>query len=101
MDRSAEEGARVVALGLLAEAGGAAEALASGAGDEPLHDFRVALRRLRSALRTFRPWLEDSVRPRQEKRLKKIARSTNEERDAEVQLAVPPRASRVSRRRRR
>jgi len=87
MDLSAEEGARVVALGLLAEASAAAEGLAAGAGEEPLHDFRVAVRRLRSALRTFRPWLEDSVRPRHEKRLKRIARSTNEARDAEVQLA--------------
>ena len=87
MDLSAEEGARVVALALRAEASDAAEGLAAGSGDDPLHDFRVALRRLRSALRTFRPWLEDSVRPRHEKRLKRIARSTNEARDAEVQLA--------------
>ncbi len=83
----AEEGARVVALGLLAEALAAEEALATGTGEEPLHDFRVALRRLRTALRTFRPWLEDGIRPRHEKKLKAIARSTNEARDAEVQLA--------------
>ncbi len=76
-----------MALGLLAEAKAAADGLAAAAGDEPLHDFRVAVRRLRSALRTFRPWLEDSIRPRHEKRLKRIARSTNEARDAEVQLA--------------
>ncbi len=87
MDLSAEEGARVVALGLLAEATEAAEALAAGTGKEPLHDFRVAVRRLRSALRTYRPWLADGLRPKDEKRLKKIARSTNEARDAEVQLA--------------
>jgi CHAD domain-containing protein len=87
MELSPEEGARRVALGLLAEARAAAEALAAGEGEEPLHDFRVALRRLRSALRTYRPWLEGSVRPRHEKRLKRIARSTNEARDAEVQLA--------------
>jgi CHAD domain-containing protein len=87
LDLSPEEGARVVSLGLLAEAVAAAEALAAGAGEEPLHDFRVAVRRLRSALRTFRPWLADSVRRRRERKLKKIARSTNEARDAEVQLA--------------
>jgi CHAD domain-containing protein len=86
-DLSPEEGTRVVALGLLAEATAAAEALAAGRGDEPLHDFRVAVRRLRSALRTYRPWLEGSVRRRRERKLKKIARSTNEARDAEVQLA--------------
>jgi CHAD domain-containing protein len=87
LDLAAEEGARVVALGLLAEARAAADALAGGTGDEPLHDFRVTLRRLRSALRTFRPLLEDGVRPRHEKRLKRIARSTSAARDAEVQLA--------------
>jgi CHAD domain-containing protein/CYTH domain-containing protein len=86
MDLSAEEGSRVVTLGLLTEARAAAEQLAAGPGDEALHEFRVAVRRLRTALRTFRPWLEDSVRPRHEKELKRIARSTNEARDAEVQL---------------
>ena len=87
MDLSAEEGARVVALGLLAEATDAADALAAGKGEEPLHDFRVAVRRLRSALRTYRPWLEESLKRKREKRLRRIARSTNEARDAEVQLA--------------
>jgi CHAD domain-containing protein/CYTH domain-containing protein len=87
IDLSAEEGSRVIALGLLGEASVAADGLAAGEGDEPLHDFRVAVRRLRSALRILRPWLEDSVSPRHEKRLRRIARSTNEARDAEVQLA--------------
>lgn len=87
VDLPAKEGARVVALGLLSEAGEAADRLAAGAGDEVLHDFRVALRRLRSVLRALRPWLDDCVRPRHEKRLERIARSTNERRDAEVQLA--------------
>ena len=45
------------------------------------------MRRLRSALRAFRPWLASSVRRRAEKRLKALARSTNRARDAEVQLA--------------
>ena len=80
-----EEGARAVALGLLAEASEAARRLVAGADDEVLHDFRVALRRLRSALRAFRPWLGESVAPRHEKRLRRLAHSTNEARDAEVQ----------------
>ncbi len=97
MDLSAEESARVVALGLLSGAVEAAEALAAGKGEEPLHDFRVAVRRLRSALRTYRPWLVDGVRPRHEKRLKRIARSTNEARDAVVQLAwLAPRREALS-----
>jgi CHAD domain-containing protein/CYTH domain-containing protein len=87
LDLSPEEGARVLLLGLLAEATEASRALAAGEGDEPLHDFRVAVRRLRSAIRAYRRWVEDSVQPRREKKLKKIARSTNEARDAEVQLA--------------
>jgi CHAD domain-containing protein/CYTH domain-containing protein len=89
LDLSAEEGARVVALGFVAGARTAAEALAAGVGEEPLHDFRVAVRRLRSALRMFRPWLQGGggIRPRHEKRLRKIGRSTNEARDAETQLA--------------
>jgi len=86
VDLSAEEGARVVALGLLSESVEAAERLEARADDEVLHDFRVTLRRLRSTLRAFRPWLEDSVPPRHEKRLKRIAQSTNEARDSEVQL---------------
>ncbi len=84
---SPEEGARVVALGLLSEASEAARRLVAGADDEVLHDFRVALRRLRSALRALRPWLEESVAPRHERRLRRLARSTNAARDAEVQLA--------------
>ena len=87
VDRPAEEGARLVALSLLAEADGAAKRLADGTGGEALHDFRVALRRLRTVVRAFRPWMEASVRRREERRLKKIARSTNGARDAEVQLS--------------
>jgi CHAD domain-containing protein/CYTH domain-containing protein len=86
IDRSAEEGARVVALALAADCDAAAKRLAGGKDAEALHDFRVGLRRLRTTLRAFRPWLEDSVRPRTEKRLKKLARGTNDARDAEVQL---------------
>lgn len=97
MDLSPEEGARAVALGLLSDAVEAAEALSARKGDEPLHDFRVAIRRLRSALRSYRPWLADGVRPRHERRLKRIARSTNEARDAEVQLAwLAPRRDALS-----
>lgn len=83
----AAEGARAVALALLAEATGAAEALSAGTGAEPLHDFRVALRRLRSTFRSYRPWLRGDLRRDDERRLRKVARSTNEARDAEVQLA--------------
>jgi CHAD domain-containing protein len=81
------DGARRVVGGLLDEAVGAARALAAGTGEEPLHDFRVAVRRLRGALRAFRPWLRPALRREHERRLKRIARSTGGARDAEVQLA--------------
>lgn len=87
IDRSAEEGTRVVALALLSDADQAARALERQDADEALHDFRVALRRLRSALRAFRPWLAGTVRRKHEKRLKRLGRGTNAARDAEVQLA--------------
>ena len=87
IDRSAAEGVRVVALALLADADAAAERLENGGDDEALHDFRVALRRLRTGLRAFRPWLRESVARKHERRLRKYARATNAARDAEVHLA--------------
>ena len=86
IDRSAEEGARCVALALLAEADDAARRLAAGDDEEALHDFRVALRRTRSTVRAFRPWLTGSVGRKMERRLRKLARATNAARDAEVAL---------------
>lgn len=87
IDRSAEEGTRVVALALLSDADQAARALEKQDDDEALHDFRVALRRLRSVLRAFRPWLAETVRRTHEKWLKRLGTETNAARDAEVQLA--------------
>jgi CHAD domain-containing protein len=54
---------------------------------EALHDLRVALRRLRSLLRAYRPWLGRTVPGKLRRQLRKLARATNEARDAEVQLA--------------
>jgi CHAD domain-containing protein len=87
LDLAPEDGARAVVRGLLAEAASAARAFAGGAGEERLHDLRVAVRRLRSALRTFGPWLGAAGRRRHLRRLRRIARSTSAARDAEVQLA--------------
>jgi CHAD domain-containing protein/CYTH domain-containing protein len=87
IDRPAEEGARVVALALLADCDLAAGRLESGGDAEALHDFRVGLRRMRTILRSFRPWLSDTVRRKAEKKLARLARATNAARDAEVQLA--------------
>lgn len=58
------------------------------ASDDPdaLHDFRVALRRTRSALRAYRPVLGACARKKDHRRLRDISRATNAGRDAEVQL---------------
>jgi CHAD domain-containing protein len=87
IDATPRAGARAVALALLADGAVAADRFAAAADEEALHDFRVALRRLRSTLRACRPWLGESVGGRQEKKMKKLARATNAARDAEVQLA--------------
>lgn len=58
--------------------------LKQGADGEALHDFRVALRRLRSVLRAFRPVLGDRFPQRLRRRLRDLARMTNAARDAEV-----------------
>ena len=87
LDRPAAEGARAVVLRLLAEARERAGRLGSPDDDEALHDFRVSVRRLRSALRTWREVLGRDVRDKDLRRLRRVARSTGEARDAEVMLA--------------
>ncbi|MGH7501748.1 MAG: CHAD domain-containing protein [Longimicrobiales bacterium] len=53
---------------------------------EALHDFRVALRRLRSTIRAFRAALDDTVKQADRRSLRSIARATSVARDLEVQL---------------
>jgi CHAD domain-containing protein/CYTH domain-containing protein len=78
---------RWLALGLLDEAHAAHARLADPADAEALHDFRVALRRLRSTLRAYRDVLEGTVRGKDRRRLRDLAAATGEARDAEVQIA--------------
>ncbi len=87
LDRPTSEGARVVVLALLAEARERAGRLGVPGDDEALHDFRVSVRRLRSALRAWRGVLPRAVRDKDLRRLRRVARSTGEARDAEVLLA--------------
>lgn len=55
--------------------------------DAALHDFRVALRRLRSTLKVYRPVVKQGPAPRKlRRRLKRLARATGAARDAEVGL---------------
>jgi CHAD domain-containing protein len=87
LDLPATEGAREIVTALLREAEKEAGRLEAGGGDEALHDFRVALRRLRSVARALRPQLGPSLPRKQERRLRDVARATAAARDAEVQAA--------------
>jgi CHAD domain-containing protein len=87
LDRPATEGARTVVLGLVAEARVRTARLGKPGDDEALHDFRVSVRRLRSALRTWRDVLGRAARDKDLRRLRRVARSTGEARDTEVLLA--------------
>jgi CHAD domain-containing protein/CYTH domain-containing protein len=53
---------------------------------EALHDFRVAIRRLRSLLRAYRRWLGRAAGKKVRRRLRELGQATNAGRDAEVQL---------------
>lgn len=86
LELPADETARLIALRLLDDVV-AARARLAGVGDpEALHDFRVALRRLRSTLRAWRPQLGSSVSKRIRGRLRDIARATGRSRDLEVHI---------------
>jgi CHAD domain-containing protein len=52
---------------------------------EAIHDFRVALRRLRNWLQAFGPWLEDTVTPSSTQRLRRLSRVAGGARDLQVQ----------------
>ncbi|HSG38783.1 MAG TPA: CHAD domain-containing protein [Thermoanaerobaculia bacterium] len=85
--RHPEEGARLLALSFLDQARAARPRLADPSDSEALHDFRVALRRLRSCLRAYRSYLDESVPRKLARKLKKLAQATGPGRDTEVQIA--------------
>jgi len=92
---SANRGVRLVALDRLEAADGPADRLVSKPDDlDALHDFRVALRRVRSWLRAFRPELADSVSGKDRQRLRALVDATNRGRDADVQIEWLEKASR-------
>jgi CHAD domain-containing protein len=66
--------------------------------EEAVHDFRVAVRRLRSLMRAYRPYLRDTVKRKLERSLRRISRCAGASRDLQVQMDLV-RAS-VSKRRR-
>ena len=85
--RPPEEGARLLALSFLDQARDARPRLADPSDGEALHDFRVGLRRLRSCLRAYRSYLEESVPRKLAKKLRRLAQATGPGRDTEVQIA--------------
>ena len=87
LTRPAEEAARRLALVQLERASEARTQLVEGDRDEALHDFRVALRRLRSLLRSHRTSFAVEFPKKELRRIAALARDTNPGRDAEVQLA--------------
>ena len=86
LGRPPEAAIRMLALPFLDEAAAAASLLESDTDAGALHDFRVALRRLRTLLKAYRGLLVDSVSKKQARALRDLARSTGAARDAEVQL---------------
>ena len=83
----ATRAARLIALRLLGELGAARARLDAPDDVEALHDFRVALRRLRSHARAYDAELGDDVGGKQGRRLRRLAQATGEARDLEVHLA--------------
>lgn len=82
----ATRGAAELAAFRLTEVLAARDRHRAAADPEALHDFRVALRRLRSVLRAYRRPLRAQVTDRVRRRLRRIARVTGSSRDLEVQL---------------
>ncbi len=84
LDLDAGRAARVLALRFLREAAAARERFRDPADAEALHDFRVALRRLRTTLKHYGPQLEHGVKRGDRRRVRGLARATGAARDAEV-----------------
>ena len=83
----AASGVRRVALALLDAAIAARDRLDDPSDAEALHDFRVALRRLRSWIRAFDDELSRSIRKKHRRRLTDISRAAGSARDAQVHAA--------------
>ncbi len=86
LPKSPEETVRHLCLDLLKEADDALSRLERTEDEEALHDFRVALRRLRSVFRGYKPFLKGSAKKKLRARLSALAASTNAARDFEVQM---------------
>lgn len=83
----ADEGARRLALAHLEDATAARSRLVRSSDPEALHDYRVALRRLRSCSRAYRKQFRSTVSKKSLRQLRRLAHGTNRGRDLEVHLA--------------
>jgi CHAD domain-containing protein/CYTH domain-containing protein len=82
-----KEGVRRLALAHLQAAASTRGRLSDPKDSEGLHDFRVAIRRLRSCLQAYRPEIRSTVRKRTLRQLERVSDATRESRDLEVHLA--------------
>lgn len=83
----ATRAARLVARDLLDALAAARPRLDLPDDPEALHDYRVALRRLRSWLRAYDAELREGIGRKARRRLRRLARATGERRDLDVHLA--------------
>lgn len=93
LSRPAAETARMLAWFHLGNARAARRRLGSPEDSEALHDFRVALRRLRSVLQDWRRHTSDTIPGRYLRHLRRLARATGPSRDLEVRLGLCDRFS--------
>lgn len=84
---AASEAAATIVRSHLESASNALERMTDKRDTDALHDFRVAVRRLRCALRAYRRWLGRAAARKIRRRLGDLGAVTNAGRDAEVQLA--------------
>jgi CHAD domain-containing protein/CYTH domain-containing protein len=87
LDLGAHRAARWLALRFLEDAQAARARLGDPDDAEALHDFRVALRRLRSTVRAYADQLQGSIGGKDRKRLRALAGATGHSRDGEVMIA--------------
>jgi CHAD domain-containing protein len=86
LESPTHEAVRRIAGSHLAAAAKGASRLQDPEDPKGLHAFRVAVRRLRSLLRAYKPWIGRVGGGKVRRGLRELTRDTNAARDAEVQL---------------
>jgi len=82
-----DEGSRRLALAHLQDAVAARGRVTGSPDADALHDYRVAIRRLRSCLQAYARPLRSSLTGKTLRRLRRLAHGTNRSRDLDVHLA--------------